>query len=97
MADRLKSGKSGNLFVVFGEPDIELRNSENDKLEIEIKGVDIFDPTTGDVKASGPDDIACWFIDTDYNDCEFRACHAYFSGGVARINKRLKNHTSNRD
>ena len=48
MAGRLKSGKSGNLFVVFGEPDIKLREVEDDKLEIEIKGVDIFDPTTGE-------------------------------------------------
>ena len=90
MADRLKSGKSGNLFVVFGEPDIELRKLENDKLEVEIKGVDIFDPTTGDVKASGPDDIACWFIDTDYNDEAFFVRHAYFSGGGPDPFKRLK-------
>lgn len=90
MADRLKSGKSGNLFVVFGEPDIELRKSEKNKLEVEIKGVDIFDPTTGDVKASGPDDIACWFIDTDYNDEAFFVRHAYFSGGGSDPFKRLK-------
>ena len=90
MADRLKSGKSGNLFVLFGEPDIELRETSGNKLEIEIKGVDIFDPTTGDVKASGPDDIACWFIDTDYNDEAFFVRHAYFSGGGPDPFKRLK-------
>ena len=90
MADRLKSGKSGNLFVMFGEPDIELRQTADDKIEIEIKGVDIFDPTTGDVKASGPDDIACWFIDTDYNDEAFFVRHAYFSGGGPDPFKRLK-------
>ena len=90
MADRLKSGKSGNLFVVFGEPDIELRETDNGKCEVEIKGVDIFDPTTGDVRASGPDDIACWFIDTDYNDEAFFVRHAYFSGGGPDPFKRLK-------
>ena len=90
MADRLKSGKSGNLFVVFGEPDIELLKADGDKLKVEIKGVDIFDPTTGDIKASGPDDIACWFIDTDYNDEAFFVRHAYFSGGGPDPFKRLK-------
>ena len=90
MADRLKSGKSGNLFVVFGEPDIELLKADGDKLKVAIKGVDIFDPTTGDIKASGPDDIACWFIDTDYNDEAFFVRHAYFSGGGPDPFKRLK-------
>ena len=90
MGDRLKSGKSGNLFVVFGEPDIELRRVGEGKLEVEIKGVDIFDPTTGDVNASSPDDIACWFIDTDYNDEAFFVRHAYFSGGGPDPFKRLK-------
>ncbi|MDA7988314.1 MAG: site-specific DNA-methyltransferase [Alphaproteobacteria bacterium] len=90
MADRLKAGKSGNLFVVFGEPDIELRELAGDMLEVEIKGVDIFDPTTGEVKASGPGDIACWFIDTDYNEEAFFVRHAYFSGGGPDPYKRLK-------
>ncbi|WP_025769254.1 hypothetical protein [Thioalkalivibrio sp. HK1] len=90
MANRLKTGKSGNLFVVFGEPDIELRTMDDDRYQVEIKGVDIFDPTTGDVKASGADDIACWFVDTDYNDEAFFVRHAYFSGGGPDPFKRLK-------
>ena len=90
MADRLKAGKSGNLFVVFGEPDIELHETDDDKLKIEIKGIDIFDPTTGEVKASAPDEIACWFIDTDYNNEAFFVRHAYFSGNGKDPFKRLK-------
>lgn len=90
MANRLKSGKSGNLFVVFGEPDIELCKTDDGKYRVEIKGIDIFDPTTGDVRASEPDDIACWFIDTDYNDEAFFMRHAYFSGGGPDPFKRLK-------
>lgn len=91
MADKLKAGKSGNLFVVFGEPDIELRQREDGQLEAEILGVDIFDPTTGEVKSSGPDDIACWFIDTNYNEEAFFVRHAYFSGGGQDPYKKLKN------
>ena len=91
MADKLKAGKSGNLFVVFGEPDIELRQREDGQLEAEILGVDIFDPTTGEVKSSGPDDIACWFIDTIYNEEAFFVRHAYFSGGGQDPYKKLKN------
>jgi len=78
MADDLKSG-GGNLFVVFGEPDIVVKE-EGDKLRIELLGVDIFKPATGEVVSSEPDDIACWFIDTDYNEESFFVRHAYFPG-----------------
>lgn len=78
MADDLKAG-GGNLFVVFGEPDIEVRE-EGDRLRIELLGVDIFKPATGDVVSSEPDDIACWFIDTDYDEQSFFVRHAYFPG-----------------
>lgn len=46
-----------------------------------LKGVDIYDPTTGEIRSSSPDEIACWFIDTDYNGESFFARHAYFTGG----------------
>ncbi|RKF13527.1 site-specific DNA-methyltransferase [Roseovarius spongiae] len=78
MAGDLKSG-GGNLFVVFGEPDIVVRE-EGDRLRIELLGVDIFKPATGEVVSSEPDDIACWFIDTDYNEESFFVRHAYFPG-----------------
>ena len=78
MAGDLKAG-GGNLFVVFGEPDIELQQ-DGEMLKVEIKGVDIFKPATGAVVSSEPDDIACWFIDTDYNEESFFVRHAYFPG-----------------
>lgn len=78
MAGDLKAG-GGNLFVVFGEPDIEVRQ-DGDKLRVELLGVDIFKPATGDVVSSEPDDIACWFIDTDYSGESFFVRHAYFPG-----------------
>jgi adenine-specific DNA-methyltransferase len=87
MADDLKAG-GGNLFVVFGEPDIELRE-EDGQYRVELRGVDIFKPATGTVEASEPDDIACWFIDTDYNEESFFVRHAYFPGAEVPY-KQLK-------
>ncbi|KSV61480.1 hypothetical protein N185_10675 [Sinorhizobium sp. GW3] len=78
MAGDLKAG-GGNLFVVFGEPDIELKQ-EGDRCRVELKGVDIFKPATGEVVSSEPDDIACWFIDTDYSGESFFVRQAYFPG-----------------
>jgi len=78
MAGDLKAG-GGNLFVVFGEPDVAVVE-DGDRLRVELRGVDIFKPATGEVVSSEPDDIACWFIDTDYNEESFFVRHAYFPG-----------------
>ena len=80
MSDDLKNTGKGNLFVIFGEPDIEIREVDGGQLEIEVKGVDVFHPNTGEVRSDGPDGIACWFIDTDYNEESFFVRHAYFLG-----------------
>ena len=66
---------------MFGRPDIDVGPSGDGQLQVEICGVDIFDPNTGQVRSSGPDDIATWFIDTDYNGEAFFVRHAYFLGG----------------
>jgi adenine-specific DNA-methyltransferase len=78
--DLLKKTGAGNLFMVFGEPDIALSRDAEGKLTVEIKGVDVYDPTTGQVRSSSTDDIACWFIDTNYNGESFFVRHAYFTG-----------------
>ena len=80
MADDLKNTGKGNLFVVFGEPDIEILPADPDRLQVKINGVDVFHPQTGEVRSDGPDGIACWFIDTDYNEESFFVRHAYFLG-----------------
>ncbi len=80
MADDLKNTGKGNLFVVFGEPDIEIEDVDDGRLRVIIRGVDVFHPQTGEIESSGPDGIACWFIDTDYNEESFFVRHAYFLG-----------------
>jgi adenine-specific DNA-methyltransferase len=76
----LKKTGAGNLFMVFGEPDVEIRKQKDGTLIAEIKGVDVYDPTTGEIRSASTDDIACWFIDTDYNGESFFVRHAYFTG-----------------
>jgi adenine-specific DNA-methyltransferase len=79
MADDLKNTGKGNLFVIFGEPDIDLIK-DREAYQIKINGVDVFDPRSGEVRSDGPDGIACWFLDTDYNQESFFVRHAYFLG-----------------
>ncbi len=103
----LKKTGAGNLFMVFGEPDVEIRRVKHEpeaqapspsakamkprndaapkgaeQIIAEIKGVDVYDPTTGQIRSSSTDDIACWFIDTDYNGESFFVRHAYFTGAA---------------
>ena len=77
--DLANSGK-GNLFVIFGEPDIDILDAPDDKIQVKINGVDVFDPSTGEVRSDEPDNIACWFIDSDYNGESFFVRQAYFLG-----------------
>ncbi|MCY4586265.1 MAG: site-specific DNA-methyltransferase [Bryobacterales bacterium] len=76
----LKKTGAGNLFMVFGEPDIVINTQKNGRITVEIKGVDVYDPTTGQIRSAATDDIACWFIDSNYNGESFFVRHAYFTG-----------------
>jgi adenine-specific DNA-methyltransferase len=82
--DLVNSGK-GNLFVIFGEPDIDILDAagpdgQPNQIQVKINGVDVFDPSTGEVRSDEPDNIACWFIDSDYNGESFFVRQAYFLG-----------------
>jgi adenine-specific DNA-methyltransferase len=80
MAGDLKNTGKGNLFVVFGEPDIQILDVSDGQIQVKVNGVDVFHPSTGEVRSDGPDGIACWFIDTDYNEESFFVRQAYFLG-----------------
>jgi len=83
----LKKTGAGNLFMVFGEPDVEISRQKDGQIVAEIKGVDVYDPTTGQIRSASTDDIACWFIDTDYNGESFFVRHAYFTGAEEPYDK----------
>ena len=80
MADSLMNTGKGNLFVIFGEPDIDILNTEDGQIQVRVKGVDVFHPNSGEIRSDEPDTIACWFIDSDYNEESFFVRHAYFLG-----------------
>lgn len=98
MAEDLKNTGKGNLFVIFGEPDVDVLDTKGrsirkydgkkdvievpagEELVVRINGVDVFHPSTGEVRSDGADGIACWFLDTDYNEESFFVRHAYFLG-----------------
>ncbi len=85
----LKKTGAANLFMVFGEPDVDVKKQKDGKLIVTLKGVDVYDPTTGQIRSNSTDDIACWFVDTNYNGESFFVRHAYFTG-VDEPYERLK-------
>ena len=80
MASDLRNTGKGNLFVVFGEPDIDILDADGGQIKVKVHGVDVFHPNTGEIRSDSADGIACWFIDTDYNEESFFVRHAYFLG-----------------
>lgn len=93
MGDALKKTGAGNLFTVFGEPDIEIRDLPDGRREVELHGVDVYDPTTGIVRSGQTDRIALWMIDTDYDEESFFVRHCYFTGGnepMKKLERALK-------
>ena len=70
MADGRKNTGKGNLFVIFGEPDLDIlpaggEDADGNRIQVKINGVDVFHPTTGEVRRDSAGGIACWYIDTD--------------------------------
>jgi adenine-specific DNA-methyltransferase len=80
MSEELKNTGRGNMFVVFGEPDVEILDDGGPEIRVKVNGVDVFDPNTGDIRSNDAKGIAAWFIDTDYNEESFFVRHAYFLG-----------------
>ena len=92
MGEELKKTGAGNLFTVFGEPDIEIKREDGD-LRVVLHGVDVYDPNTGQVRSNDTDQVALWMIDTAYNEESFFVRHCYFTGGqdpYARLKRALK-------
>lgn len=88
MGEALKKTGSGNLFTVFGEPDVDIREI-GDQLEVELRGVDVYDAAKGEIRAADTSQVALWMIDTDYNEESFFVRHCYFTGGGDPM-KKLK-------
>jgi len=88
MSDELlKKTGAGNLFMVFGDLTVDIRHQPDKKIVVEIKALDVYDPTTGLIRSNTTDEIACWFIDTNYNGESFFVRHAYFTGAEEPYDK----------
>jgi adenine-specific DNA-methyltransferase len=88
--DVLKKTGTGNLFTVFGEPDIEVR-SVGEEIVVELFGVDVYNPATRSLRAERDTSaIAAWFIDTDYDGEGFFVRHVYFGRSAQDPFKALK-------
>ena len=90
MGEDLKNTGKGNLFVIFGEPDIEIEPADGDRIQVQLRGVDVFHPQTGEVRSDSADGIACWMLDTEYDGESFFVRHAYFPGAASDPYKALK-------
>ena len=82
----LKKTGAGNLYMVFGEPDLTIDQQDDGRYTVTLAGLDVYDPTTDEIRSASTNDIACWFIDTNYNDQSFFVHHAYFTGAGAPYN-----------
>ena len=80
MAGDLKNTDSGNLSVIFSEPDIDIEDAPGDRIRVRVNGVDFYHPSSGEIRSDGPGGIACWSIDTDYDQENFFVCQAYLLG-----------------
>ena len=81
VGDLLKTKKTTSLFTVFGSPDVRLvRNGSKDHVSVELVGIDIYDPITGNTSHGRGEDVAAWFVDHDYDGRTFYIHQALFPG-----------------
>jgi len=78
MSDLLKTTPGSQLFTVFGEPDIGVTKNKDKTYSVILKGVDIYDPTSGEAKSSKAEEVAGWFLDIDYDGYCFHISQAFF-------------------
>ena len=92
MGDLLKNMRSSQIFSVCGLPDVKVKKVKDGKYQVELLGLDIFDPSTMEHHPLNGDDVPAWFLDTDYNGLCFHVCQAFFprTGAWESLKKALK-------
>lgn len=98
MGDLLKNMRSSQIFSVCGLPEIKIHKAKpaatgaSPRFEVELVGLDTFDPTTMETDHRGGDDVPCWMLDSDYNNLCFRATQVFFprTGAWESLKKALK-------
>ena len=92
MGDLLKNMRSSQIFSVCGQPEIKVHRTKEKKYQVELLGLDVFDPITMEVDHRTGEDVPAWFLDTDYNDLCFHVSQAFFprTGAWDNLKKALK-------
>jgi adenine-specific DNA-methyltransferase len=92
MGDLLKNMRSSQIFSVCGLPEVQVTRSGTGQCQVELLGLDVFDPVTMEVEHRRGDDVPAWFLDTDYNGLCFHVCQAFFprTGAWENLKKALK-------
>lgn len=85
----LKKDKKAASFMTIGEPDIKLHKN-GDTVQVEIAGMDIYDPIRDEVKSFNREDIAYWMVDDDYDGASFIVKQVFFCGGDDEFDKWRK-------
>lgn len=80
VGDLLKTTRASQIFTVFGQPDLRLEKQKDGTYIVELRGVDIYDPITGETHHSSGYDVAAWFLDSDYDGMTFHICQSFFPG-----------------
>jgi adenine-specific DNA-methyltransferase len=81
MGDLLKNMRSSQIFSICGLPEIKLTKPSKGrelKYQVELVGLDVFDPVTMELDHRSGSDVPAWFLDTDYNGLSFHVCQAFF-------------------
>ncbi|HHT9135268.1 MAG TPA: site-specific DNA-methyltransferase, partial [Candidatus Avalokitesvara rifleensis] len=96
MGDLLKTTRASQLFTVFGQPDVGVKEQKDGTYVVSLRGVDIYDPIKGEADHVCGEEVAAWFIDTDYDGSTFRICQAFFPNGGKdpwdKLSRTLKGH-----
>jgi adenine-specific DNA-methyltransferase len=92
MGDLLKNMRSSQIFSVCGSPEIKVTRNKEKQYQVQLLGLDVFDPVTMDVTHRTGEDVPAWFLDTDYNDLCFHVSQAFFprTGAWDNLKKALK-------
>jgi adenine-specific DNA-methyltransferase len=80
VGDLLKTTRASQIFTVFGQPDVRVEKQQHGTYRVALRGVDVYDPLTGEVHSTRGEDVAAWFLDTDYDGMTFHICQAFFPG-----------------
>ena len=92
MGDLLKNMRSSQIFSVCGLPEVRISRTEEQEYQVELLGLDVFDPVDMDSDHREGNDVPAWFLDTDYNGLCFHVCQAFFprTSAWAALKKSLR-------